>query len=522
MIDYLAFIETKGFWLRQVWDKEKKRMSGAGKMYLFPHQKRIFGKVLTFNEKDELPYETVMYSATKKSAKTTIAASVGAWYLEEAPPGTEIFVIANTLEAGEGRVMRDIQFHFQKRIEEGIYSDNRRDVNFCNLTQYRVELNNGSFIQVLAQSFKSVAGSRHSLTLWDELWGATSEFDRRVWDEMTQIPTVNNSLRFISTYAGFENESDLLWEMYIRGVDKDEHPDGKATRVAGLEDLPCWENGNLFTYWTHEPTMPWQTEKYLDEQLLSERPSAYIRLHTNNWVTSQEEFIPISWFDHASKAYVGSANIWGDHPFRNWPITIGIDAGIKRDSTALVGVGYDSHRGKVGIVFHYVWTPSKEDQVDLEATVVKELLYLYNKYKVVSIVCDPTHLMQSILELKRKGLPIREFTQSANNMTAASQALYELLKNKNLESYPDDVLRRHIQMAVALTTSRGFRIVKDKNRVSQRHQIDAAIALAMACYEAVENGGVDISIPVIIRSPFMDQSALIDDTQQDIPFELRN
>lgn len=525
MISYLEYIEKKGFWLRQVWDEEKKKMVGAGKMYLFPNQKRVLGRVLSFDGNGDLPYETVMYSATKKSAKTTIGASVGAWYLEEAPDGTEIYVIANTLEAGEGRVMRDIQFHFQQRIVEGVYSDSRRDTNFCNITQYRIELSNGSFIQVLAQSFKSVAGSRHSLTLWDELWGNTSEFDRRVWDEMTPIPTVNNSLRFISTYAGFENESELLWEIYLRGVGmrpdgEMEHPDGQGKQIAGLEDLPCWENGNLFTYWTHEPTMPWQTDKYLDEQMLSERPAAYIRLHTNSWVTSHEEFIPIEWWDIAAKAYPsGNAQIWGDHPFAKWPVVVGIDAGIKRDSTALVVVGYDAKRGKVGVVYHKIWSPSKDDQVDLELTVAKELSYVYTKFKVVSIVYDPTHLVQMMLEFKKKGYPVKEFGQNTGNMTAASQMLYELLKNRNLESYPDTTLRRHIQMAVALTTSRGFRIVKDK--VSERHKVDGAIALAMACYEVMQTGGVDISIPVVIRSPFIDQSALVDVSQRDLPAPLR-
>jgi phage terminase large subunit-like protein len=773
MINFLDWVDTKGFWTREIWNPETKAMGGAGKMRLEPHQRLILGYCLSFNEKGKVPHETVLYSATKKSGKTTIAAAVGAWYIEEARDGTEIYVIANSQEQAEGRVMRDIQFHFQKRIEEGIYSDDPRRPNYVKLTQYRIELRNGSFIQVLAQSFKSIAGARHSLTLWDELWGAcltpdtkilrddltwvragdlkiddgivafdenkmkgngyrnwkygkvtstglrtlpcvditltngrvitaslehpfllqkkrhnsvdwvaaqdikpgyrlmrvldtwetredydagyiaaaldgeghlvydknggirlgftqrpnimwgemerlyeesgvsaydtgkliklgydgrgvkygtakdmiitrkseimkilgstrpkrllqkfnvekmgrqtaiewvevasigevreaevvalatttktyvsdgycshnTSEFDRRVWDEMTPIPTVQNSLRFISTYAGFENESDLLWEMYIRGVGKEEHKDGRGVSIAELEGLPCWKSGTLFTYWTHEPSMPWQTDEYLDSQMESERPSSFLRLHMNQWVTSQEEFIPVEWWDNAAKAYGASIELWDDHPFRYWPVTIAVDAGIKRDSTALVAVGYDSHRGKVGVAFHRIWTPSSGDQIDLDVTVEKDLLYLYNKYKVVSIVYDPTHLMQTMLRLKGKGLPTKEFTQTIPNMTAASQLLYDLLKNKNLEAYPDETLRRHIQMAVAESNSRGFRIVK--SRTSRRHQIDGAVALAMACHEVVQTGGVDISIPVVIRNPYKEDTQ---DEQRDIPFPLR-
>lgn len=518
MRDYLTWMDTEGFWLRQTWNPETKKMGAAGKMTLFPLHRRIFGKVLTFNEQGDLPYETVLFSATKKSAKTTIAASVGAWYLEEGPAGTEIYVIANSKEQGEGRVMRDIQYHYEMRIQEGKYSDNPKAANYCKMNQFRIELSNGSFIQVLGQSFKASAGSRHALTLWDELWGSTTELDRRMWDEMTPIPTVNNSLRFISTYAGFENESDLLWEIYTRGVGKDEHENGQGKKIEGLEDLPCWENGNLFTYWTHDPTMPWQTDKYLEEQMASERPAAFLRLHLNQWVTSHEAFIPVEWWDEAAKSYSADASLWTDHPMRTFPVVVGVDAGQKRDSTALVAVAYDSKRGKVGLVYHRIWTPTSTEHVDLEATVEKELLYIYNKFKLVSVVYDPTHLIQTMMRLKSKGLPTHEFPQTGDKMLSASQLLFDLFKNKNLEVYPDDVLRRHIQMAVAETGPRGFRIKKVK--VSNRHHIDGAVALAMACHEAVASGGVDTSIPVIIKSPYKVETHKPEEAH--LPFPLRS
>jgi phage terminase large subunit-like protein len=516
--EYLEWIKTAGFWARETWDIEKGRMKGAGIMELFPHQEKILGSALKFNEEGLLDFETVIYSCPKKSGKTAIAASVGCWYAEEGRPGTEIYVIANTQEQGAGLVFRDIIYHFKHKQETDPLGK-----KYCKIHEFRIDFPNGTFIQVLAQSFKSVAGSRHALTLWDELWGYTSEFDRRVWDEMVPIPTVQNSLRFITTYAGFENESDLLWEMFIRGIGEDEGSEheskGQGTKIPDLEDLPVWSNGRMFTYWDHEPRMPWQTEKYLDEQRASERPAAFMRLHMNHWVTSHEEFIPVSWWERATKSYENPATLWIDHPFRYWPITIAVDAGIRRDSTAIVGVGYDAHRGKVGIVFHWVWSPQTDDPIDLEETVEKELRKIVRQFNVASIVYDPTHLITIMNRLKREGLPTRMYEQTLPNMTAASQLLYDLFKNNNLEAYPDDTLKRQIQMAVAETTSRGFRIVKTK--MSKRHHIDAAIALAMACYEAVQNGGVDISIPVMIRSPYYDMTALEPEEDMSVPFELR-
>src|SRR3990167_6440326 len=511
-LSFAEWVEQKKFHIREAWDAETGKMIGNGTLTLLPHQKKIFDVALHVDEITGIfDFQTVLYSCLKKSGKTALAAAVGAWYIEEVgPSGTEVYCIANDLEQIEGRVMRDIKYHFRQRIEHAdSFHNNKtgRDMRYTDknttINLYRIELPNDSFIQALAQSYKSVAGSRHALTLWDELWGVTSELSHRVWDEMTPIPTIPNSLRFIATYAGFENESDLLWDLYLQGVDSNEHEQGKATRI--MDDLPCYTNRRLFAYWDHEPRMPWQTDEYYDEQMTSLRPAAFLRLHMNQWVTSHEQFIPIEWYDIAAKNFHAPATLWDEHPFRHFPITIAVDAGIKRDTTALVGVGYDSKRGKVGQVFHKIWTPAPGDQVDLDVTVERELIDLYSKFNVASIVYDPTHLLQTMLRLKQKGFPTEPFQQSISNMTQASQLLYELFKNRNLEVYPDDDMRRHIQMAVAETTSRGFRIVK--SRTSKRHHIDGALALAMACYAAVKTGGVDISIPLILGSPFSDATA---------------
>jgi phage terminase large subunit-like protein len=400
---------------------------------------------------------------------------------------------------------------------ETVLTDKNTKINV-----YRIDLPTSTFIQALAQSYRTVAGSRHGLTLWDELWGVTSELSRRVWDEMTPIPTIPHSLRFIATYAGFENESDLLWEVYLQGVGKAEHEQGRGTPIENVHDLPIYENKRMFTYWDHEPRLPWQTDEYYEEQMGSLRPAAFLRLHLNQWVTSHEAFIPIEWYDEAAKLYEAPITLWIDHPMRYYPIYVAVDAGIKRDSTALVGVGYDAKRGKVGLAFHYIWTPTKDSQVDLDLTVESKLKELYNKYNIVSVVYDPTHLLQTMLRLKQLGIPTKEFPQNVNLMTGASQLLYDLFKNKHFEAYQDEEFRRHIQMAVAETNARGFRIVKSK--VSRRHYIDAAIATAMAAYEAVNQGGVDISIPVIIASPFSDATAWgeKDEEMAALPFPLQD
>jgi phage terminase large subunit-like protein len=529
LLSFTRWLKEKHFYVREAWNLETGKMTGAGILTLLPHQEKIFDEALQIDpDTGYFKYETLIYSAVKKSGKTACVAAVGAWYVEEVGgAGTEAYCIANDLEQAEGRIMKDIKYHFQKRIENRdpfLNNKNGREMHYTDkntsITLYNITLPNDSFIQALAQSYKSVAGARHAITLWDELWGSTSELSHRVWDEMTPIPTIPNSLRVIGTYAGFENESDLLWDLYIQGVDSNEHEQGKAVRID--DELPIYVNKRLFTYWDHDPRMPWQTPEYYESQMDSLRPAAYLRLHLNQWVTSHEQFIPVEWYDIAAKSYHAPATLWDDHPFRHYPITIAIDAGVKRDTTALVGVGYDSKRGKVGELFHKIWTPAPGDQVDLDATVERELIELYGKFNVVKITYDPTHLLQTMLRLKQKGFPTEPFQQTRPNMIQASQLLYDLFKNHNLETYPDDEMRKHIQMAVAETTSAGFRIVRNKAS-TKRHHVDGAIALAMACYAAVRSGGVDISIPLVLESPSSDATAWVTPSDEmNIPFALRS
>jgi len=492
-ISFTDWVEKYGFFVRDTWNDEKGKWAGAGWLVLQPIQVRLFDYALQQNEDHEFKYSTVLFSTTKKSGKTALGAAIAAWYAEVCPAGSEIYIIANDLDQAEGRMMRDLKYHAAIREYK--------------INKYEIELPNGTTIKVLAQSYKSVAGSRHALVLFDELWGITSELTRRTYEEMTPIPTIPWSLRFIATYAGFINESDLLWELYLNGVGKDEHEDGKGNLIKGMYDIPVWETGKQFTYWNHEPTMPWQNEVYYAEQRESLRAAAYLRLHENRWVTTHEEFIPIDWWDYAAAQFEGSAELWKDHPYAKYPLYLGIDAAPKKDSTAVVACCYDSSKGIVVDVMHKIWTPT-DGQLDFDITLKSYIIWLYTNYKVVSISYDPAHLYQLMLQLGNKGYPVHEYGQTLGNMTKASQNLYDLLKFRRLYSYKDEEARTHVQNTVAQAETNGFRIVKQKaTSKGGSKPMDYTLALSIAAYKAIEGGGVDVSLPLNIISPFSDITA---------------
>jgi len=507
MRSYIEWINTNGFFVRESWDVEKRKMVHGGKLLLAPHQTTIMERALGKNAEDELQYKTVLYSAPKKSGKSTIAASVAAWYAEEAPDGTEIYILANSLEHAEGRVMADVKYHVERAIPG------------AKIINYRIEYPNGTFIQALGQAYKSAAGSRHSLTVYDELWGYSTENDIRMWDEMTPIPTAINSLRFVATYAGFRHESHLLWDLYLTGVGKELESKGRGTLVENMDGLPCWENGSQFTYWDSEHRMPWQTSEYYLDQQKTLRPAAYLRLHQNQWVTTHEEFIPIEWFDDAAKLYRGNIFEWEDHPFRGLPLYVAVDVGLKRDCTAIVGVGYDSHRVKLGIAFHKIWTPVPGQWFDLDETVEKYLREVYNRNNIAMIVYDRTQLHQTMVRLRAGSVPVKEFPQSSEKLIAASQSLFDLFRDKKIEAYQDEELRKHLEMARAEVTPKGFRIRKSRTDKKFQQPDDAAVALAMATYEAILGGGVDVTVPIVIQSPF---SSEMEVNEELIPWQLRS
>ena len=86
--------------------------------------------------------------------------------------------------------------------------------------------------------------------------------------------------------------------------------------------------------------------------------------------------------------------------------------------------------------------------------------------------------------LQRAGVPVEEYAQTQSSLTAIGQGLFELVQGRNLVLYPDAAMRLAIGRAVAVETSRGWRISKQ----TQSHKIDVVIALAMSCHAAVARG----------------------------------
>ena len=268
-------------------DKLVKKNELGQPFALTDHQRVILRLAFAFDKDGRLPWDTILYSTVKKSGKTTINGAVTlAWaFTQEAP--NEILVLANDLEQSLARVFNTM---------EGIIEHNPELKQEAEVQSKNIYLANGTTISAISGDYAGAAGSNHGFISYDELWAYVSESSTRLWEELTPVPTRKNSVRFISTYAGFEGESELLLNLYKQAVTKDEHPEGQGERLH--PDLPIYANrdARIFAYWDHEPRMPWQTEAYYQSQKKTLRPGTYLRLHENQWTTSESTFItPEMW-----------------------------------------------------------------------------------------------------------------------------------------------------------------------------------------------------------------------------------
>lgn len=426
---------------------------------LLDAEKHFLRHAFKLDDDGRLVYPEMVYGAIKKSGKTTFAAVVvvvmvllfGGRY-------AEAYCIANDLEQAQSRVFEQCR----RMVESSPLL--RREAN---ITARQITFAaSDATITALDSDYASAAGGHPTISVFDELWGYTSERSRRLWDEMIPVPTRKISCRLVVSYAGFEGESELLYELYQRGL---QQPQVGPSLRAGDGMLMAWH---------HEPIAWWQDERWLTEMRRSLRPNQFLRMIENRFVTTESSFIDLSWWDACTDAQ--AKPIVQDRRLSIW---VGVDASVKRDSTAIAWVTWDRVAKQVRVIGHRIFQPSPDQPLDFELCIEHTLLALKARFNVRQVLYDPYQMQASAQRLKREGVRIEEFPQSVPNLTEASQNLFELIQGKNLVVYPDDGMRLAISRAIAVETGRGWRITKEK----QSHKIDVVIALGMACLACIKN-----------------------------------
>ncbi len=233
--------------------------------------------------------------------------------------------------------------------------------------------------------------------------------------------------------------------------------------------------------WHHEQIAPWCDARHIEQMRQQLPANQFLRMIENRWVTSESTFIDMEWWDACTTAT--SPILYQ----KSLPVFVGVDASTTRDSTALAVCAWQD--GKVRVVGHKIFQPTREEPLDFEHTIVKTLLEWRANYSIMSVLFDPHQMVSTAQRLRSVGLPMTEFDQTTPNLTEASSALYDVIKGRNLIVYPDPDLRLAISRAVALESARGWRIAKDK----ASSKIDVVVALAQAALGAVRAGAATLA-----------------------------
>lgn len=396
-------------------------------------------------------FSTVLLGLPKKQGKSTcFLAGINLWRLLYSPDFAEQYIACNDLEQGKSvvfsRIVRCIEL-------------NHNLLAILNITSDKIELiSKGSFIMVLPQDFAGSSGMSPSMVTFDELWGFQLESARRVYEVLCENPARPDFMTLIASHAGYEKRG-LLWELYQSGLDEKKKPE------------------DFYFLWSHEHKASWVTPEFLEKQKTKPgmRPEVYKRFWLNEWTESDLSFFMER--DYLSCVNKDLRPVINDKMLEVW---IGVDASVSNDTSCVVAVTRTPER-RIRLVTYKVWKPTQRKKMDLDATVGNALLELNKNFKIRGIYYDPYQLHMLMTNLKKEGLPCREVVQNQGTTIAYSQLLYELIRYRNIEFYPNEEMREHILNAQIKDSEKGFRMVKGDSR----NKIDLGIALAMAAYGCV-------------------------------------
>jgi hypothetical protein len=131
----------------------------------------------------------------------------------------------------------------------------------------------------------------------------------------------------------------------------------------------------MLMFWSHTPVAPWQDEKWIEEMRRSLRSNAYARLVLNEFASSESSFIDMSAWDACV-----NPNLTPAPPDKSLHIWVGVDASVKRDSTALIAVTIDKKSQMLRLVHHRVFTPTPDEPINFEDTIERTILAWKNQY----------------------------------------------------------------------------------------------------------------------------------------------
>lgn len=436
-----------------------------GPITIAPYQFAVLREAYRRDEHGQYVYNTILWSDIKKSAKSCLCAAVALERMT-AQSYASTKIIGNDIKQADSRTA----FYARRAVQL-----NPRLQQMIGVKQYRMEFGNHSVIEAIPIDPTGEAGGNDDLIIYTEAWGLKDKKDLQMWEEMRLSPTkFGNSQIWVESYAGYEGESPVLWNLYEHGVLNGERID------LGIEGLEVYRNGSQLSLWNTSPRLAWQTSEYYASEAATLTDSAFNRVHRNQWASSADKFIPDEWWT-ACQAELP--------PLRQaQSVIIAVDA---NESDDCFGVLMLSRQGDtVHVRSARKWQPKKgqkqiyvnEDNPDDTTYPEGEIRRLVREYNCVEIAYDKFQLHDMMNRLRHKiGVNCRSFKQGDERAIADKQ-LYDLAKERRILHDGNADLTAHISNANKKPEGDRIRIVKRQ----QSMKIDLAVCASMAAHRALK------------------------------------
>jgi phage terminase large subunit-like protein len=316
--------------------------------------------------------------------------------------------------------------------------------------------------RVLSADGKLQQGLNPSLVIFDELHIQRND---DLWDALTLGSGARKDPLVVAiTTAGYDLES-LAGKLYTYG---------KRVAANELDD-----DAFGFFWWEGKPDCdifdrkewvvanPNLTHKLLDEEDMESSAkqtseSAFRRFRLNQWVRSQESWLPAGAWERCVGVTVLDPEL---------PCYVGIDMALKHDSVAVVVA--QQQDDKI-ILIPKIWHP---DDFGIDIAAVEAYLrelHLYNDVR--EFAYDPAFFQRSAEALSDDGLVMVEYPQSQQRMVPACGNAYEMIVKEKIIHDGSPTFTDQVLSAAQRMTENGWRLSKGKSR----RKIDACISMVMA------------------------------------------
>ncbi len=439
---------------------------------LQPFQKDWILKPLYYNLKPngKRKYKKALLGMPKKNGKSAFAAGLGIYHLFCGENFGEVIVAANAKDQASMIIYN--------KMRRSVMMDKELHRACSPMHKEKIEVySTGTTARCIAAQFETAAGLNPTLTMFDELWGTK---DRKFYDELTVVPTRQDPLIVIVTYAGYEEEG-LLWDLYNDGMEGETIIDTGDPEIVVKQGR---KDKDLFMFWSNKNLQPWVTKEYIDGQRASLPPDVFARLHENRWVSSGSQFITEDDIDglHNTPWVIQIAPIT-DRYVRYFVAT---DLGLSHDRTARVVGHYEPRDNNVYIDNIRVWQGTVEAHVPIEE-VEKDLVDCAITYRASTLIMDPWQ-MEYVIQRLKKYYQVKPFSFQGD-ITHLSQVLINLIRSKRLKCYQEPMLDDELRTTIIRQGSNGWRIDHAVKRTN-----DLVIATGMMCMEAI-SGATNFILP---------------------------